>query len=117
MLRRIFTLACALCCLTLLHPVSGQQATGEQPVYLRVLLPEEDAELLIDDRPTKQTGVNRAFVSGPLEPVGTYTYTLIATWEPNNYTKVIRTRKVQVRPARRSRWTCAWPTTKTPIAF
>ena len=97
MLRTILTLACALCCFSLLHQASGQQLDKAQPVKLRILLPEEDATLTIDDRPTKLTGVKREFVSAPLEPVGTYAYILTATWEPNNYTKVIRTRKVLVR--------------------
>src|SRR5262245_3787958 len=64
---------------------------------LRVLLPEDDALFTIDDAPTRQAGTLRVFASPPLDPRRTYAYTLTATWEPNNYTKVIRTRIVNVR--------------------
>jgi uncharacterized protein (TIGR03000 family) len=62
------------------------------------LLPEEDAHLLIEGKMTKQTGVKRLFVSPPLEAGSTYTYLLTASWEPNNYTEVIRTRTIRVKP-------------------
>ncbi len=97
MTRRVFALVCALGSLTLLHPVNGQQPGEEKPAYLRILLPEEDAELKVDGRPTKQTGVKREFVSPPLDPRYTFAYTITASWEPNNYTTVFRTRKVFVR--------------------
>jgi uncharacterized protein (TIGR03000 family) len=74
----------------------GQQ-TG-QTVTLRVLLPNKDAELTIEGKATKQKGVSRVFVSPPLEPGWKYAYTLTATWEPNNYTKVFRTKVASLRP-------------------
>jgi uncharacterized protein (TIGR03000 family) len=84
-----------------LFTAAGSPGVGQrQPVYLRVLLPEEDAELKIGDHLTKQTGTSRLFVSPPLEPGQAFTYTLTATWEPNNYTTVIRTRKVRVQAGR-----------------
>ena len=64
---------------------------------LRVFLPEDDATLLVDDAATKQTGTTRVFASPPLDPRYSYSYTITAKWEPNNYTEVIRTRVVQVR--------------------
>jgi uncharacterized protein (TIGR03000 family) len=95
--RRVFALACVLGCLPLLYPVLGQQNGQEKPATLRVLLPEDDAELKVDGKPTKQTGVKREFVSPPLDPRYTFAYTITASWEPNNYTTVFRTRKVHVR--------------------
>lgn len=68
-----------------------------QPVTLKVYLAEDDALLTIEGGATKQTGSTRQFVSPPLEPGVSYTYTLVATWEPNNYTKITRTRTVAVR--------------------
>src|SRR5262245_15657773 len=80
---------------------AGSPGVGQwRPVYLRVLLPEADAELKNGDPLTKQTGTSRLFVSPPLEPGQAFTYTLTATWEPNNYTTVIRTRKVSVQAGR-----------------
>jgi uncharacterized protein (TIGR03000 family) len=75
----------------------AQNTLRPQPVYVRVLLAQDDAQLRIENQPTQQTGTNRLFVSPPLEPGQTFTYTLSATWEPNNYTTITRTRKVVVR--------------------
>jgi uncharacterized protein (TIGR03000 family) len=98
MLRRVFALACVLGCLALLYPVSGQQAGKEKPAHLKILVPtEEEVVLKIDGKETKQTGEKREFISPPLDPRYTFVYTVVATWEPNNYTTVIRTRKVQVK--------------------
>src|SRR5262249_18736124 len=95
MRRRLFGSACLVFALALLTPARGQQ-TGAKQAYIRVLLPESDAGLKIDGHPTKQTGESRLFVTPPLEPGISFTYTLTATWDPNNYTKVIRTRRVAV---------------------
>jgi uncharacterized protein (TIGR03000 family) len=94
--RAALTLTCTLAALGLLATARGQQAETDQRAYLRVLLPEEDAKVLIDGATTKQTGSKRLFMSPPLQPGHTYTYTVTAKWEPNNYTEVIRTRRVSV---------------------
>jgi uncharacterized protein (TIGR03000 family) len=67
-----------------------------QPATLVVRLPA-DARLTVEGQPTKQSGPQRRFVSPPLEAGQKYTYTIAATWEPNNYTKITRTRKVAVQ--------------------
>lgn len=77
--------------------VGSAPKAAAQPAYLRVLLPDKGATLLIDDHKTKQRGEKRLFVTPPLEGRKTFTYTLTAKWEPNNYTEVIRTRVVEVR--------------------
>src|SRR5262245_62941266 len=100
-LRRASILGCAAAALLALGAARGQAPGPRAQASLRVLLPEADAELRIDGRPTQQTGTSRLFVT-PLLPLGgTHTYTLTATWEPNNYTKVIRTRTVKVKPGDR----------------
>jgi len=75
----------------------GQTKDDKLSAYVRVLVPEADAKVTIDEQPTKQMGENRLFVSPALDPAKHYTYTVTASWEPNNYTKVIRTRIVDVR--------------------
>src|SRR5271166_1675690 len=95
--RAALTLACALAAFGLLATARGQQAGPGQPVYVRVLLPVKDAKVLIEGTKTKQTGTERLFVSPPLEAGRTFTYTVTAKWEPNNYTEVIRTRSVRVQ--------------------
>jgi uncharacterized protein (TIGR03000 family) len=97
MARKIFALVIAFVTLASLVPVNGQPA-DKREVQLRVLLPEDKAKLTIDDKKTEQTGSKRVYVSPPLEPGWDYSYTLSATWETNNYTKVIRTRTVKVQP-------------------
>jgi uncharacterized protein (TIGR03000 family) len=61
-----------------------------------------DAQLQVDGLPTRQTGENRRFVTPPLEPGKTFSYTLAAVWEPNNYTTITRTRKVNVEAGKES---------------
>jgi uncharacterized protein (TIGR03000 family) len=100
MTHPILRTTCA-CVVLILHTGAGfnQQKQPSQPksVLLRVVLPAEDAQLRIDGRPTLQRkGRIRLFSTPPLEPGMDYEYTLTATWEPNNYTTIARTRKVAV---------------------
>jgi uncharacterized protein (TIGR03000 family) len=67
-----------------------------KPVSLKVLLPQANAKLTVQDQVTKQTGETRTFRSPPLKPGVKYTYTLVAEWEPNNYTTITRTVKKNV---------------------
>jgi uncharacterized protein (TIGR03000 family) len=85
-----------------LAPLESKSAAKQdtRAARLRVLLPEEEARLLIHEHATKQKGASRLFVSPPLAGCGTYMYELKATWEPNNYTKVTRTKKVVVQAGR-----------------
>src|SRR5438270_11319523 len=73
----------------------------QRPASVRVMLPAANARLIIDDQPTRQTGPTRSFESPPLKAGTTYFYTLTATWEPNNYTTITRTRKVVVHAGER----------------
>src|SRR5262245_20949045 len=77
-------------------PVHLQAGGKGKVAHIKVLLPDEDATLTIDSAETKMRGVERRFVSPPLEPGKRFYYTLVAFWEPNNYTKIWRTRKVLV---------------------
>lgn len=92
--RRIVAAACLLISLSL----AAAQTPGQQEAYLRVLVPQADAKLLIDDKATAQKGADRLFVTPPLADCGIFTYTVTATWWPNNYTEVVRTRTVAVKP-------------------
>jgi len=76
---------------------SPNNQKGEpKPVALKVLLPQGNAKLTVEGQPTRQTGETRTFRSPPLEPGRKYVYTLVAEWEPNNYTKITRTIKKNV---------------------
>lgn len=97
MFRRILPVSFIITSILFLAAAHGQQ-TSSQSVQMRILVPEKDAKVLIDGKATKQQGVERDFTSPPLEAGWSYTYTLTASWWPNNYTKVIRSRSVQVKP-------------------
>lgn len=75
----------------------AQQAAQARPATVRVHLPVANAELMVDDMATRQTGADRVFVSPLLEPGMSYVYTIKAIWRPNNYTTITRTRKVKVK--------------------
>src|SRR5438105_13768857 len=97
-------LAMAALFLTQVHAAVGQDA-GKKQVSLSVLMPQEDAVLVIEGvtpKQMKQKGLTRTFTSPPLDPKGTYTYTLKVTWEPNNYTKITRSFKVKIDPSAES---------------
>jgi uncharacterized protein (TIGR03000 family) len=99
MLRRTAAATGTLLALTLLpapHTARGQAAADKQAATLRVLLPQGNATLTIEGKPTQQTGATRVFESPPLDPAKNYTYTLVAKWMPNNYTTITRTRVVPV---------------------
>src|SRR5262245_47694131 len=97
----VFAVLAALAALVVLTPAGTQPAAPPaappQPAHLRVLLPSANVTLTIDGKATQQTGASRLFVSPPLEQGKAYTYTLVANWDPNGYTKTTRTRTVTVR--------------------
>jgi uncharacterized protein (TIGR03000 family) len=69
----------------------AQAKAAAKPVTVRVLMPAANATLTIQGQRTRQAGLERTFESPPLEPGKRYTYTLVAFWEPNNYTQIKRT--------------------------
>jgi len=66
---------------------------------IRVHVPV-NAELWFEDSKTAQTGADRAFVSPPLEPNRTFTYTLRAKWRDGNGRDMDETRQVRVQAGR-----------------
>jgi uncharacterized protein (TIGR03000 family) len=88
------TLAIALCATEL---AAAQLATQQRPATIRLMLPYANAQVVVDDMPTRQSGTERTFVSPPLDPGRNFSYTIKATWRPNNYVTITRTRKVTVQ--------------------
>jgi uncharacterized protein (TIGR03000 family) len=74
---------------------TGRQVR-EDKVVISVKMPEGDAQLWVNDQPTKQKGLERVFVTPPLEP-GTYKYQLRASWVANK-TPVRVARTVTFQP-------------------
>jgi uncharacterized protein (TIGR03000 family) len=75
----------------------AQPAGQDQAVQLRVLVPQADAKVLIDNTLTKATGAERLFTTPSLQRGFGYRYAVTAKWWPNNYTEVIRTRIVEFK--------------------
>lgn len=66
-----------------------QRTVGPMPrpsdagkVVIKVKLPMADAQLWVNDQPTRQKGLERVFVTPPLEP-GKYRYRFRASWVAN----------------------------------
>jgi uncharacterized protein (TIGR03000 family) len=55
-----------------------------------------NARLWVDDEEQEKAGLVRTFRTPPLTVGREYTYQVKSFWEPNNYTKITRTRKVTV---------------------
>jgi uncharacterized protein (TIGR03000 family) len=64
---------------------------------LKVLVPQDDAELSIEGKATKPTGTAREFETPELEVGKLYEYDFSVVWQPNNYTHLTRTKKVEFK--------------------
>lgn len=64
---------------------------------IKITVPQEDAELKIEDKATKPTGVSREFETPDLDAGKPYEYTFAVTWRPNNYTTLTRTKSVEFK--------------------
>lgn len=83
----------------LARPTTAQEPEKKQPAgtiksRVKVILPQDDAELLIEDKATKATGKTREFETPPIEAGKSYEYKFTAKWEPNNYTVITRNKSV-----------------------
>jgi uncharacterized protein (TIGR03000 family) len=98
----------ALASLVLLPlPAAKSQDNGKKQVTFSVLVPDINALLSIDGVPTRQLGTKRSYVSPPLDVSANanYKYTFRAVWEPNNYTRITRTRELDFDPGRGANFT------------
>jgi uncharacterized protein (TIGR03000 family) len=73
---------------------------GKETVQVKIILPEADAKLWIDGRETKLRGTTRKFDIPALDPGSEYVITFKALWEPNNYTKITRTKVITFKPGK-----------------
>jgi uncharacterized protein (TIGR03000 family) len=83
----------------LARPTTAQEPEKKQPAgtvksRVKVILPQDDAELFIEDKETKATGKTREFETPPIEAGKSYEYKFTAKWEPNNYTVITRNKSV-----------------------
>jgi uncharacterized protein (TIGR03000 family) len=67
-----------------------------------VEVPTDSAELVVNGSPVAGAGTSRTFETASLPP-GTHRYTFAVTWDPNGYTKITRTKTVELRAGERVR--------------
>jgi uncharacterized protein (TIGR03000 family) len=64
---------------------------------LKITVPQDDAELMIENKATKPSGAVREFETPELEVGKLYEYTFSVTWRPNNYTVLTRTKSLEFK--------------------
>ena len=85
---------------TTLAPASSTSAYTPQgdAVILNVRVSDPNAEVIIDGHPTQQRGMERQFISPPLETGNNYSYEVRARWTDAGGTPHEMTRNVAVSP-------------------
>lgn len=73
------------------------EAKAKVKSLLKVKVPQEDAELKILDQAMKTGGSVREFDVPELEEGSPWEYEFTVIWEPNNYTKITRTKIVKFK--------------------
>ncbi len=98
---RAFGLAVSLCFLsgtfTQAQDKKDVKEVKKAKSKLKITVPQDDAKLLIEGKDTKPTGVTREFETPELEVGKAYEYTFAVIWEPNNYTKITRTKNIEFK--------------------
>jgi uncharacterized protein (TIGR03000 family) len=64
---------------------------------LKITVPQDDAELKIENKDTKPTGAVREFETPEIDAGKLYEYSFSVTWRPNNYTVLTRTKNVEFK--------------------
>ncbi len=97
LVRIRFWTICGLGLFALAVTVPMASAVRSQGVKskIKVTVPQDDSELLIENKATKTTGLTREYDTPELEVGKRYEYTFTARWRPNNYTVMTRPRTVQ----------------------
>jgi uncharacterized protein (TIGR03000 family) len=96
---RVFGLALALSALLggFTNTHAQDKTVKKAKSKLKITVPQDDAKLLIENKDTKPSGVTREFETPELEVGKAYEYTFTVMWEPNNYTKITRTKNIEFK--------------------
>jgi uncharacterized protein (TIGR03000 family) len=80
------------------EPLSGQPAAqGLTASRVTVTVPQDDAELAVDGEAVEGEGMVREYRTPPVARGTTREYTFTATWRPNGYTTMTRSKVVPIR--------------------
>src|SRR6266436_3069544 len=74
--------------------LSLSQAAGDKKIVLKLTLPYEEATVTVDGKATTGEGIKRE-IEHKVQ-AGKETLNVIVVWEPNNYTKITRKKKVAI---------------------
>jgi uncharacterized protein (TIGR03000 family) len=74
-------------------PSGGSRVTSQ----ITVTVPHDDAQLVVEGQAVPGSGPSRVVSTPALERNATHRYTLTATWQPNGYTTMTRTRTIAFR--------------------
>ena len=85
---------------SLLASLTGMAAFAQAPANatrskVKVSVPQEDAELVIEGKSTRTVGKTREYDTPDLEPGKKYLYEFKVVWKPNKFTTLTRTRVVK----------------------
>jgi uncharacterized protein (TIGR03000 family) len=86
---------------SLLASLTGRAAFAQQPPpnttksKVKVNVPQDDAELSIEGKPTRTVGKTREYDTPDLEPGKKYLYEFKVSWKPDKFTTRTRTRTVR----------------------
>ena len=98
---RVVGLALALCFLsggfTSTHAQDTKKDGKKAKSKLKITVPQDDAELKIEGKATKPTGVTREFETPELEVGKAYEYSFSVEWRPNNYTVLTRSKNIEFK--------------------
>ncbi len=95
-LRLTRAVVAGLLLLALTASLPGREDVKKNTCKLKIKLHPE-AVLEIQGKAIKGSGAERVYDSPEIEPGKEYTYTLVAKWDPNGYTTIARTYKVDVK--------------------
>ena len=90
-------LAFATVTLTARPATTTQPAAKKVKSPLKVTVPEEDAELFIEDKQMKPQGKVREFITPEIDDGQLYEYAFKVVWRPNNYTTLTRTKTLEFK--------------------
>lgn len=76
---------------------SPATAVATRTALLTVTTPTRDTVIEVDGRAIGGSGTTRTMETPPLDAGLTYQYKLVATWEPNTYTRMTRTKIVTLK--------------------
>ena len=71
--------------------------TGRATSRVKVTVPQDDTELVVDGKTVQGSGPSRVFETPSFARGTSQRYTFTATWRPNTYTTMTRSKTVSVR--------------------